>query len=261
MRTTKSLLLTLTLALFTAYSFSQTMVGTAHDFGATATWAGFGTTGGTLDGGRTCVVCHIAHNSANVADYAPLWNRNDPTALSAAIFVPYQSLTFEADDAASGTAGVAGATGADPWVASTDYVSAAYADYLTETAGLWVPDGTSVLCLSCHDGVGNLDAFGGTTNGTAVYAVQTGTVVMTRAEALRNNGNGEHPYSFTYDPLLVTQDGGLVAATDAGVLELLSEGKVQCTSCHDVHNSAGSPYALLVKDNAQSALCRTCHTK
>jgi predicted CXXCH cytochrome family protein len=41
---------------------------------------------------------------------------------------------------------------------------------------------------------------------------------------------------------------------------LLSSGKMQCSSCHDVHNSAGV-LGLLRKSNAGSALCLTCHHK
>jgi len=34
---------------------------------------------------------------------------------------------------------------------------------------------------------------------------------------------------------------------------------MQCSSCHDAHNDGNSMF--LVKDNAGSALCTTCHHK
>ncbi|MBN4058944.1 cytochrome c3 family protein [bacterium AH-315-J04] len=40
----------------------------------------------------------------------------------------------------------------------------------------------------------------------------------------------------------------------------MPNGRVECTSCHDPHNQSGAPY-MLVKSNARSALCLTCHKK
>ncbi len=256
---TKQLILTLTLTLFTVFAFSQSMVGTAHDF-SDETWAGGD--GDDSFTGRTCVVCHIAHNSAASID-APLWNRADPATVVQSTYTPYASTTFNAADGS-----IVGDVGVDAvWTPTGAYADYLYDDLSNDGIGIWTPDGTSVLCLSCHDGVGNLDAFGGTNGGVDAYAIATGTTKMTRAEALRNNGTGEHPYSFTYSAALVTADQGgasnpgLYDFDDVDVAALLSVGKVQCTSCHDVHNSEDTPYGLLVMSNAQSALCRTCHTK
>jgi predicted CXXCH cytochrome family protein len=255
MKTTKkSLLLTLTLALFATYGYAQgSMVGTAHDFSAE----------GWTTATRTCVVCHIAHNSSVEID-APLWNRTDPYATaSGAVFTPYTSPTFDANDGTTD---------------GTTFTPAAYADYLANNTtlndgtGIWTPNGTSLLCLSCHDGVGNLDAFGGTTGGTAAYAIAAGATKITRVEALRNNGTGEHPFSFTYSDALVAQDHlgttnpglyPLATVQTAGLLSGVNNDEIQCTSCHDVHNSGGAPTAvgLLIVPNTGSALCRTCHTK
>lgn len=153
---TKQLILTLAMALFTVFAFSQSMDGTAHDF-MTESWAGDLGDGGAADG-RTCVVCHIAHNSATTA--GPLWNRADPGTIDQLIYTPYSSGTFNAADGA--------VVGTDPSAVWTP--TGAYADYLHDTGdgdgtSEWTPDGTSVLCLTCHDGVGNLDAFGGTNGG------------------------------------------------------------------------------------------------
>ena len=52
------------------------------------------------------------------------------------------------------------------------------------------------------------------------------------------------------------------AYSPRAVADLLQAGAVECASCHDVHdtvsNGAGG---LLVIDNANSALCTTCHNK
>ena len=121
------------------------------------------------------------------------------------------------------------------------------------------PAGTSKLCMSCHDGTVALDNYGGVTNGTASIAA---------AANFGTNLANDHPISFPY----TTANGEELNATTTAVAfadgsngtiaDMLDAGSVQCQSCHDVHNtkSEGAP-SLLLKDNANSALCLTCHTK
>jgi predicted CXXCH cytochrome family protein len=124
--------------------------------------------------------------------------------------------------------------------------------------------GVSKLCLSCHDGTVALDSFGG----------NTGTTFINASANLGNNLTNDHPIGITYDGALVTADGGLKAITSAanigpggaktGTIDsnLLAGGKVECSSCHDVHNTNTAVTANLLKiTNAGSALCLTCHTK
>jgi predicted CXXCH cytochrome family protein len=40
----------------------------------------------------------------------------------------------------------------------------------------------------------------------------------------------------------------------------LPDGRIECVSCHDPHNTAGID-KLLVMSNRRSALCLTCHIK
>jgi len=54
-----------------------------------------------------------------------------------------------------------------------------------------------------------------------------------------------------------TTSSGLGGTIDG---DMLLANQVQCASCHDVHNAANLNF-LLVKDNANSALCLTCHNK
>lgn len=121
------------------------------------------------------------------------------------------------------------------------------------------PSGSSKLCLSCHDGTVALDNFGGVTTGTNFIA------------GVGNVGNdlaNDHPVSFTYDAALATADGGLFNPTTVNsglggtiTADLLYAGKVECSSCHDVHRGGSATGKLLVKSNAASALCLTCHDK
>lgn len=120
------------------------------------------------------------------------------------------------------------------------------------------PDGASKLCLSCHDGTVAMDNFGGQTGGTQF---------ISGSADLGTDLSNDHPVSFVYDATLATTDGGLFdpTTTNSGIggtitSDLLLANKVQCSSCHDVHNGSGVA-KLLVKTNAGSALCLTCHNK
>jgi predicted CXXCH cytochrome family protein len=119
------------------------------------------------------------------------------------------------------------------------------------------PDASSKLCLSCHDGTVAVDNFGGNASGT--FFLIGSTLIGTDL-------SDDHPVSFTYDAALALADGGLAdpTITNSGLggtidQDLLIGHKVQCASCHDVHNSSGIDN-LLIKSNAQSGLCLTCHT-
>ena len=117
------------------------------------------------------------------------------------------------------------------------------------------PDGNSKLCLSCHDGTVALENYSGTT---------TGTHYISLTNNVGTNLSNDHPISMTYDASLSVADPALYnpITTNSGLgstidNDMLFDGKVQCSTCHDVH---GTPYAaLLRKDNAGSALCLTCH--
>jgi len=134
-----------------------------------------------------------------------------------------------------------------------------YSSATLDAADLGQPVGTTKLCLSCHDGTVALDNFGGSTSGTQYVG-----------EPIAPGGdlNSEHPISFTYNDALATTDGELYQpSTTASGLggtiaeDLLFSNKLECASCHDVHNSLGAGGNLLVKSNAGSGLCLTCHVK
>jgi len=176
-------------------------------------------------GGQICLPCHTPHQAlGNI--YGPLWN-HDPSA-AVGTFVPYTSATFDPD---GGT-----------------------------TIGQ--PGPQSLACLSCHDGTTGLDQFGG----------QTGAAATIGAAFIVGAGGDlttEHPIGFDYTDGL---DAGLhdPSTTASGIAggttiqaDLLFADKLECASCHDVHNELGTAIGegLLRVDNAASALCLTCHDK
>ncbi|MFQ5448508.1 MAG: cytochrome c3 family protein [Saprospiraceae bacterium] len=120
------------------------------------------------------------------------------------------------------------------------------------------PDGASKLCLSCHDGTVAVENFGGTNNGNNYVGGN---------KMLGTDLSDDHPISFTYNSALATTDGGLFdpANTNSGLGgtiqdDMLFSDKLQCASCHDVHNGSGLSKLLVINNNA-SALCLTCHDK
>ena len=115
------------------------------------------------------------------------------------------------------------------------------------------PTGASKACLSCHDGSLAADSYGST----------SGTHNLTGAALLGTDLSNDHPVSFTYDAALATADGGLVTPASASSVVAgvpLFSGKLECASCHNVHDNATAQPFLRV-NNAQSALCTTCHNK
>lgn len=181
-------------------------------------------------GGQICLPCHTPHNADTTVINAPLWNHQ----LTTKTFLTYSSPTLNATTAQ--------------------------------------PDGTSKLCLSCHDGTVAIDSFGGT----------TGTTFMIGSRAVGRGPQDlqdEHPISFTFDTTLATADGALFnpavktttigsgTKTKTGTLDgiMLYAGKVQCATCHDVHNNfvaggvGGQPLLKITK--VSSTLCLTCHDK
>lgn len=126
----------------------------------------------------------------------------------------------------------------------------------TLDATLGQPDGNSLLCLSCHDGTVALDSYGGATGSTTIGA---GGLVGTDL-------SDDHPVSFTYDATLYGLDPGLNDPdnTNSGLGstitdDLLFSGKMQCGSCHDVHDDTNGNFLIISND--ASALCLTCHNK
>ncbi|MFQ5479121.1 MAG: cytochrome c3 family protein [Candidatus Binatia bacterium] len=121
------------------------------------------------------------------------------------------------------------------------------------------PDGISKLCLSCHDGTVAIDNFGGQGGGSQF---------MSGGELIGTDISNDHPISLVYDSSLASLDGGLHdPSTRASGLggtvdeDLLFNAKLECGSCHDVHDSQGTGGHLLRLSNNGSALCLTCHDK
>ena len=120
------------------------------------------------------------------------------------------------------------------------------------------PNGSSRLCLSCHDGT---VALGSVTSGAADIQMQNGVTTMPVGDPsnLGWNLSSDHPISFIYDSALANKDPDVndPAHLVTKAVRMDSQNRLQCTSCHDPHNDQFDNF--LVMDNTGSALCLVCH--
>ncbi len=99
------------------------------------------------------------------------------------------------------------------------------------------PDGSSRLCLSCHDGTVAL----GELRRQRVPMAGAERLVSGRKSFLGTDLSGSHPVSFAVGddvPADSSVDMGvkpLPASSVSGSFRLDRDGKMQCTTCHDPH--------------------------
>ena len=120
----------------------------------------------------------------------------------------------------------------------------------TTEAQIQQPNGSSRLCLSCHDGMIAM--------GAMKRRPDPALGRLTGASVLGTDLSDDHPISFLYDQALVVRRRGLAdPSTLLGSVKLDSTGQVQCTSCHDAHMDRHPRF--LVTDPDRSSLCIVCH--
>jgi predicted CXXCH cytochrome family protein len=125
------------------------------------------------------------------------------------------------------------------------------------------PNGTSLLCLSCHDGTiapGELLSRGATKVPMSGVTA-TGMLPSTSSSLLGRDLSDDHPISIAYTTALAASSAGELASpiTLTGKVKLDASGQMQCSSCHDPHDNTFPKF--LVMSNTASAMCVTCHTK
>lgn len=211
------------------------VVGSKHDL----------STAGAPSSDEVCAYCHTPHhaNSSILGGTAPLWNRAVDTTK---VFTVYSSPT------------------------------------MNTTPGN--PNGSiSVLCLGCHDG----------TVSTAV--IINGLPVSDKHEIILAPGTGpdrypdkvtwpncqrchpdiygeppakwqgtdlsnDHPIAMTYPTAAQDPKFKIPPSLATGWPQvLLYNGKVECPTCHNVHDPSIVPFLRVSNDGSQ--LCLVCHTK
>lgn len=191
---------------------------------------------------QPCAFCHTPH-SANVDGrlaYAPLWNRHVDFTKT---FTVYGSATMNT-------------TPGDPRTSP------------------------SILCLGCHDGTlgtAVVNGYAGSDKHDLVNAPGPGGIPDTSSypncrgchptiygdpanEWPGQDLTNDHPIVITYPT--VAQDAAFNTPPDpqSGWTDVpLWNGRVECASCHDVHDPRYTPFLRI--QNTSSALCLRCHVK
>jgi hypothetical protein len=239
------------------YENGAGIVGTPHDL-STATGVGsvFGV--GTVDPlDRICIYCHAPHNTRTVdtaaTTYLPLWNRATQGAVS---YTQYESDFGGGPDDESG-------------VRVADYTAHGSASNHQLTAQT-EPGGVSRLCLSCHDGSVATNQYYGTStshNTTSNPSDPDDNYITAATGVIGGNADmsNHHPVGFDYDEVYDADDE--IASKDVWmnanyqIQDLLYAGKMECVTCHDVHNTKNDGDNFTWIQNNQSAFCCKCHLK
>ena len=119
------------------------------------------------------------------------------------------------------------------------------------------PDGSSILCLSCHDGTTAL----GSVMSREVSIEFTGgiTVIPDGASHLSTDLRDDHPISFDYTTGLAAADGQLKDPASILPPVMLERGRLQCTSCHDPHRNLTGEFLVVTRQFSE--LCLSCHDR
>jgi len=237
--------------------------GTVHDLRRHNTLVGYKSNPPDyLD--RLCIFCHAPHHAYRLstagalgtgplapADYTylPLWNHTVTTQS----FIPYNNGPDEPVDGPKRSQAID----------NFDRIGA-----------------SSLLCLSCHDGTIAVNEYGHAPQDTKSRSAGGSTI-----SAQYNIGKdgylaNHHPIGFPYaavatdteiiDPNVAVFDHSLDAfygspavfpVPQEPVANFLWGGKMECTTCHAVHNKGNSGEKLLYVSDQNSNLCFSCHAK
>jgi predicted CXXCH cytochrome family protein len=221
---------------------------TSHDLssagGRGSAWDAGTSADPTLD--RVCIYCHAPHHAIKSADaatagltYFPLWNHSLTN-------LTYTLYTNNNGDVPTNISHQLNAT-------------------LTQ------PGSISKLCLSCHDGSVAVSSYGNF-NGGISGSKHTGSVFVTGSRFAIGTGgdlSNHHPIGFDYGAVAAIDDeirdpsSVLLGDNPYGLTieDLLYGGKMECASCHDVHNTKNSGTKFTWVADTHSNFCFSCHAK
>lgn len=214
--------LVVAVALVTAGVAVASIVGSKHDLSASGPGP-YKTTATT----EICVFCHTPHSAA-VGGVAPLWSK-----------VYTSNVTFTP-----------------------------YGNTMRGTPTAAVLNNATKACLSCHDGTQAMNALTNAPGTGNNQLPATGLGPITGVAVIDGDFRNDHPIGVAYITAndLRTPSGssptpGIVRINAVNsVLATSGTDKVECSSCHDVHDTYNQPLLLPIA-NTGSALCLTCHLK
>lgn len=223
MKKALSLLAAVAVVAMASSAMAAAFQATKHDMTSYINGAGANATGSNKE---ICVYCHTPHNASVTR---ALWNRVSPAAGG------FRLYTSGANDEA-------------------------VAWFKSGTIGTLASTSSSLMCLSCHDGVTTID--------NASVVKKKGTLTLTNNLVSGNanlgqNLTNDHPINLNYVTVqaAASQTGKLNAAAAGmvGTAKLVNTTDLECASCHDVHKISYSPF--LRDTMAGSVLCLQCHAK
>jgi predicted CXXCH cytochrome family protein len=128
------------------------------------------------------------------------------------------------------------------------------------------PGSTSLLCLSCHDGSVALNSYG---NNSQLTVSSGGAIGAQHVIGKDNYLGNHHPIGFDYDAVqsvdkeIRSADAATLGSAGSVRDHLYGESntKMECGTCHSVHNTGNTGELLLWRSDMRSRLCLTCHDK
>lgn len=220
-------------------SSKATIVGSKHDFYASTNyWIGGTVNWLSTSSTNVCGECHTIHHAPD-ATRGPLWIHT-PTAQ-----------TFKTYDQAG---------------------SETFPSGVTVTLG-----SSSKSCLGCHDGTVAINSQDALSGGIITTTIKGGTPVYTKSSAVVIEVNGGqddlthmHPIGVNYASCQAALPAGDLnnvgtafnAPGSPTVGNMLKNGNVECSSCHDIHRTLGTSTTSGIYTIASGqALCLGCHNK
>lgn len=185
---------------------------------------------------EVCVFCHTPHN-AN-PNLLPLWNRKTPDVTKFQMYTASTTMNVKPSGAA--------------------------------------PSPVSLLCLSCHDGAGVGSAVTVSDTHNIINAPGDKHFYSAKCTSCHNfaqtpsqkrtiinigpNLTNDHPISMPYPTNAQDPDFNTPTDPQKGWESIkLYDSKVECASCHNVHDPGVTPFLRTV--NTGSKLCLKCHAK
>ena len=220
---------------------------TSHDLSVEGVGSKYPGAGTADELNRICIYCHAPHHAitANVdaavfsrLNYYPLWNHPISNIAS------YSTYT------------------------SGFQVPNYLQHQLNAVVTLSQPGSSSILCLSCHDGSMAINVYGYNRWGewsTRAVSYAQGSILIGGGGDLRNH----HPIGFDYDAVAALDDEiypsntALLGGNPYGLLisDILVNGRMECVTCHDVHNTKNSGPKFTYVLDYRSDFCLSCHRK
>jgi len=140
---------------------------------------------------------------------------------------------------------------------NTTVTNTAYEPYSSPTmdATMTRPGIMSLMCLSCHDGVTASNSLSGS---LGTLANNMTTVSPGSSAFIGTSLSDDHPVGVSIDmDFMGIKDELTISSVGLKVYD----GKVECSSCHDVHGRDGHANFLRLDPTGPTSMCQGCHNK